>query len=158
MTECCHHHRVGPRCLLKASARHRAARGDRGRASSPGGELGYPGRPDGRVSDRHGMHHAARRSAAPPPSSRPTPAAFSSCKVPEPRERTMHQIRFRPAPWPRPMYMQKSAFNCFKSCADSQAPFSGIADARRRGRPRAPHADLAILRWLPPNPGWGGIE
>ena len=97
--------------------------------------------------------------------SRPTPAAFSSCtggKVPEPRERTMHQIRFRPAPWPRPMYMQKSAFNCFKSCADSQAPFSGIADARRRGRPRAPHADLAILRWLPPSSprtqGGGGLS
>ena len=63
-----------------------------------------------------------------------------------------------PVPWPDHTYMQNSAFYCFKTCADSQAPFSGIADARRRGRPRAPHADLAILRWLPPYPGWGGIE
>jgi hypothetical protein len=64
-SECCDHHRVDPWCPAEASAHCRAARGDRGRASSLGGELGHPGRPAGRISDRHRMHHAARWSARP---------------------------------------------------------------------------------------------
>ena len=76
----------------------------------------------------------------------------------EPRQKGSTQKWDVPAPWPWCTYMQKSAFNCFKTCADSFAPFSGIADTRRRSAPGAPHADLAILRWLPPNPGWGGLS
>ena len=56
------------------------------------------------------------------------------------------------------MYMQKSAFYCFKTCADSQAPFSGIADARRRAG-REPH--MPIWRFCGSSPhtqGGGGLS
>ena len=79
--ECCHHHGGGPQCSTKASARHAlAARGDWGRASSLGGELGYPGRPDGRVSNRHGMHHAARREAGEAALPRMAPLRLEPCQ------------------------------------------------------------------------------